>query len=186
VMKSPSHVPSKRHRAADRRRRTQTRAARPLPRPGEGGSPSRAPGVIGVAISERLHQALPTVSRWLNPSVSAIAITAEETAPPGTKPATPTDTATAARPPRRCSTPAAPTWPPRCTVSHERLNSKHKSSSLAAPASLPVQTIWRLSSGLVCRYWPVPRDVLVGFVSRAGGTPRGAHNRIGGTSHGEG
>ena len=48
----------------------------------------------------------------------------------GTPPATPTDTATAARPPRRCSTPAAPTWPPPCTVSHERLNSKHKSSSL--------------------------------------------------------
>ena len=49
-----------------------------------------------------------------------------------------------------------------------------------------LQAIWRLSSGLICRYWPVPHDSFVGIVSRAGGTPRGAHNRIGGTSHGEG
>jgi hypothetical protein len=60
------------------------------------------------------------------------------------------------------------------------------SNEAATTSAWLVQTIWRLSSGLVCRYWPVPRDVLVGFVSRAGGTPRGAHNRIGGTSHGEG
>jgi|SRR5450755_439041 len=48
----------------------------------------------------------------------------------GTPTATPTDTATTARPPRRCSTVAAPTTAPS-TVSHELLNSKHKSSSLA-------------------------------------------------------
>ena len=50
----------------------------------------------------------------------------------GTPPATPTRTATAAPPPRRCSTPAPPTWP--STASHELLNSKHKSSSLAGIA----------------------------------------------------
>ena len=48
----------------------------------------------------------------------------------GTPTATPTDTATTARPPRRCSTVATPTTAPS-TVSHELLNSKHKSSSLA-------------------------------------------------------
>ena len=57
----------------------------------------------------------------------------------GTPPATPTDTATAARPPWRCSTLAAATWRSPSTVSHELLSSKHKSSSLAAPGSLPLQ-----------------------------------------------
>ena len=52
----------------------------------------------------------------------------------GTPPATPTDTATATGPPWRCSTLAAPTWRPPSTVSHELLNSKHKSSSLAGIA----------------------------------------------------
>jgi hypothetical protein len=62
---------------------------------------------------------------------------------------------------------------------------KHDKPRGAAP-SCAHKTIWRLSSGLGCRYWPVPRDALAGICSRAGGTPRGAHNRIGGTSHGEG
>jgi hypothetical protein len=57
--------------------------------------------------------------------------------PFGRNPATPTDTATAARPPRRCSTLAAPTWRSPSTVSHELLSSKHKSSSLAHCPPLP-------------------------------------------------
>jgi hypothetical protein len=52
----------------------------------------------------------------------------------GTPPATPTDTAKATRPPRRCSTPAAPISRPPSTVSHELLSSKHKSSSLPGTA----------------------------------------------------
>jgi hypothetical protein len=46
-------------------------------------------------------------------------------------PATPTDTATAARPPRRCTRPTTPTRPSPSTVSHELPSSKHKSSSRA-------------------------------------------------------
>jgi hypothetical protein len=46
----------------------------------------------------------------------------------GTPTATPTDTATAARPPRRSSTPAALTSRPPSNVSQELLSSKHKSS----------------------------------------------------------
>jgi hypothetical protein len=42
-----------------------------------------------------------------------------------------TDTATAARPPRRCGTLAVLTWRPPSTVSRELPSSKHKSSSLA-------------------------------------------------------
>jgi hypothetical protein len=49
----------------------------------------------------------------------------------GTPTATPTDTATAARPPRRSSTPAAPTSRPPSNASQELLSSKHTSSSLA-------------------------------------------------------
>jgi hypothetical protein len=52
----------------------------------------------------------------------------------GRPPATPTDTATAARPSRRCSSLAASTWRSPSAVSHELLNSKHKSSSLAGIA----------------------------------------------------
>ena len=48
--------------------------------------------------------------------------------------ATPTRTATAARPPRRCSTPAPLTRRLPPAVSHELLGSKHKSSSLAGIA----------------------------------------------------
>ena len=57
----------------------------------------------------------------------------------GTPTATPTDTATAPPPPWRSSTLAAPTRRSLSTVSHELLSSKHKSSSLAAPGSLPLQ-----------------------------------------------
>ena len=75
----------------------------------------------------------------------------------GVPPATPT-------PPRRCSTPKAPTRRrPPSTVSHELLNSKHKSSSLtgiAGTAALGVkrQRARRSRSSLCCP--GVPRPVM--------------------------
>ena len=73
--------------------------------------------------------------------------------------AAPTATVTAERAQRRST-----------TVTQRRRQPPGKSGQLPKSTSKPDTTDAAFTSGLRCRYWPVPRDALVGIVSRAGGT----------------
>ena len=113
----------------------------------------RSSGPCGVSMpTPRWRRTAPT--RWITccsyrPGAKASA--ASRLAIPGcrigTPPATPTDTATAARPPRRCSALATPTSRRPPPLAMKMLSSNHKSSSLAEIAELLHQALtssdWR-------------------------------------------